>query len=126
MLLVRSSGGLVLALERGNHPSSISSAVVYARAGDWTLEREFVCDARAGSWTLERGPGLLRVWERASAARVRDWTLERGSVSDARAGSSTLERGTFYIKPRSDFFVHFLISFLSLTFSKPPLESTSL
>ena len=48
----------VLALERGNHPSSISSAVVYARAGDWTLEREYVSDARAGSLTLERASCL--------------------------------------------------------------------
>ena len=91
-----------------------------------TLEQEFVWDARAGSGTLERGPVLQKFWERASAARAGDWTLERGSVSDARAGSSTLERGDFYIKPRSDLFVHYLITFLSLTFSKPPLESTSL
>ncbi|KAF5932492.1 hypothetical protein HYC85_028663 [Camellia sinensis] len=74
-------------LERGNHPSSVSFAVVYARAGGWTLEREFVSDARAGSLTLERASCLYKFWERASAARAGYWTLERGSVSDARAGS---------------------------------------
>ena len=45
----------VLALERGIHPSSISCAVLDARAWDWSLERESVSDARAGCLTLERG-----------------------------------------------------------------------
>ena len=115
----------VLALEREFHPSSISCAVFDARAWDWPLERDCVSDARAGSWKLERETCLQKAWESVSAARAGVLTLERESVSDARAGSLTLERGDFYIKPRSDFFVHFSTSFLSLTFPKSYYESSS-
>ena len=51
----------VLALERELHPSSISCAVLDARAWDWPLERGFVSAAQAGSWTLERRPGSVKV-----------------------------------------------------------------
>ena len=43
-----SSRAGVLALEQELHPSSISCAVLEARAWDWTLERGCVSAARAG------------------------------------------------------------------------------
>ena len=82
----------VLVLEREFHPSSISCAVLDARAWDWPLERGCVRAARAGSWTLERETCLQKFWECVSAARAGLLTLERESVSDARAGCLTLER----------------------------------
>ena len=76
----------VLALEREFHPSSISCAVLDARAWDWTLEREVVSDARARSWALEQGPDCKNFWECAFAARagVCEWRSSGGF--HARAG----------------------------------------
>ena len=73
----------VLALERELHPSSISCAVLDARAWDWPLERDCVSAAQAGSWKLERETRLQKFWECVSGARAGDWPLERESVSDA-------------------------------------------
>ena len=103
----------VLALEREFHPSSISCAVLDARAGDWPLEREVVSDARAGLRALEREPVVSRCWESASGARAEVWPLERESVSGAQAGVSTLEWGDYYKNPRPDFLDHFSSPFLS-------------
>ena len=74
---------------------------------------------------LERGVGSSsgdlvrsRCWESASGARAGVWPLERESVSDARAGCFTLERETGLKSRNCDFPNHFLLSLLSLTFSK--------
>ena len=101
-----------------------------------TLERVFFCyclSARAAVGTLEREfPSLSildicrKFWESASGARADIWTLEREPVS-VRSSGVLYARAELFISDREIIlFDHFLISFLFLTFSNPPLESTSL
>ena len=123
----------VLALERGIHPSSISCAVLDARAGDWTLERGIgrLCGRL---WvTLERGferssgdllcrdagrvhPALEREFGRSSGSL---WVLlERGVERSSGATGFKFRVLTFQIT--------FSLSLLSPTFPKTPLLSLSL